>query len=82
MSLFLGCKLFYRNQLNHFTQVCFIQNLDELIKDQKVKPRAGINAMEKVVIRKDPLGVVLILGSWNYPIQVCCYNVNARENKH
>lgn len=27
--------------------------------------------MDKVVIRKDPLGVVLILGSWNYPVQVC-----------
>lgn len=26
--------------------------------------------MEKVVVRKDPLGVVLILGSWNYPVQV------------
>jgi len=45
--------------------------LDELIKDQKVKPRSGVNAMEKVVIRKDPLGVILILGSWNYPVQVC-----------
>ncbi|KAF1805730.1 Aldehyde/histidinol dehydrogenase [Mucor lusitanicus] len=48
----------------------FIDNLDELIKDQKVKPRSGVNAMDKVVIRKDPLGVVLILGSWNYPVQL------------
>ncbi|KAI8641803.1 Aldehyde/histidinol dehydrogenase [Parasitella parasitica] len=50
--------------------VYFLDNLDELIKDQKVKPRSGINAMEKVIIRKDPLGVVLILGSWNYPVQL------------
>ncbi|GAN08711.1 aldehyde dehydrogenase, dimeric NADP-preferring-like [Mucor ambiguus] len=48
----------------------FLDNLDELIKDQKVKPRSGVNAMEKVMIRKDPLGVVLILGSWNYPVQL------------
>jgi hypothetical protein len=42
--------------------------LDQLAKDEKVKPRTGINALEKVVIRKDPLGVVLILG--NNPILV------------
>lgn len=37
--------------------------MDQLVKDEKVKPRTGINAMDKVVIRKDPLGVVLIIGN-------------------
>ncbi|KAI8979077.1 Aldehyde/histidinol dehydrogenase [Mycotypha africana] len=48
----------------------FLDQLDDLAKDIKVKPRSGLNKMEKVVIRRDPLGVVLILGSWNYPVQL------------
>lgn len=48
----------------------FLDNLDELTKDKKVKPRSINNKMEKVVIRRDPLGTVLILGCWNYPVQL------------
>lgn len=48
----------------------FLHNLDELTKDKKVKPRSINNKMEKVVIRRDPLGTVLILGCWNYPVQL------------
>jgi aldehyde dehydrogenase (NAD+) len=29
-----------------------------------------INAMDKCQIRRDPLGVVLIIGAWNYPLQL------------
>ncbi|KAI8886941.1 aldehyde dehydrogenase [Backusella circina FSU 941] len=48
----------------------FLDNLDELAKDKKINPRSGMNKREKVIVRKDPLGVVLIIGSWNYPVQL------------
>ncbi|CAO3618492.1 unnamed protein product [Mucor hiemalis] len=48
----------------------FLDNLDELTKDKKIKPRSINNKMEKVVIRRDPLGTVLVLGCWNYPVQL------------
>ncbi|KAI9482799.1 MAG: Aldehyde/histidinol dehydrogenase [Benjaminiella poitrasii] len=48
----------------------FIDNLDELSKDQKVAPRSGLNKMEKAIIRRDPVGVVLVIGCWNYPVQL------------
>ncbi|KAF7727609.1 Aldehyde dehydrogenase [Apophysomyces ossiformis] len=48
----------------------FITNIDRLIKDEKVKARSFLNATDKLVIRRDPLGVVLIIGSWNYPVQL------------
>ncbi|KAH8553701.1 Aldehyde/histidinol dehydrogenase [Umbelopsis sp. PMI_123] len=49
----------------------FLENLDELAKDEKVKPRVFLNRLGgSTVIRKDPLGVVLIIGAWNYPIQL------------
>jgi hypothetical protein len=33
-----------------------------LAKDKKVIPRSGMNKREKVIVRKDPLGAVLIIG--------------------
>ncbi|KAI7898292.1 Aldehyde/histidinol dehydrogenase [Cokeromyces recurvatus] len=48
----------------------FIDHLDQLAQDRKVVPRSSVNKMEKVIIRRDPVGVVLIIGSWNYPIQL------------
>ncbi|RCI01893.1 Aldehyde dehydrogenase [Rhizopus stolonifer] len=48
----------------------FLDNLDKLAQDEKIKPRSGINSLAKVVVRRDPLGVVLILGSWNYPLSL------------
>jgi len=36
-----------------------------------VQPSKGlINAMDTVLIYNDPYGVVLIMGPWNYPIQL------------
>lgn len=29
-----------------------------------------MNILDDVFIQKDPLGVVLILGAWNYPLQL------------
>jgi len=55
------------------TEEClwFLENLDELAKEEKVKPRVFLNKLGgSTVIRKDPLGVVLIIGAWNYPIQL------------
>jgi len=30
-----------------------------------------LNRMNTCEIRKDPLGVVLVIGAWNYPVQLC-----------
>jgi acyl-CoA reductase-like NAD-dependent aldehyde dehydrogenase len=36
-----------------------------------LQPSKGlINAMDTVLIYNDPYGVVLIIGAWNYPIQL------------
>ncbi|KAI9345914.1 Aldehyde/histidinol dehydrogenase [Pilaira anomala] len=48
----------------------FLKHIDAFVKDEQVKPRSMINKMDKAIIRKDPLGVVLIIGSWNYPVQL------------
>ncbi|KAI8997589.1 Aldehyde/histidinol dehydrogenase [Pilobolus umbonatus] len=48
----------------------FIDNLDRLAKDQKVKARLLVNAFEKTIIRREPLGTVLVIGCWNYPVQL------------
>ncbi|XP_052232285.1 aldehyde dehydrogenase family 3 member B1-like isoform X3 [Dreissena polymorpha] len=46
-----------------------INNLNEWTKPEKVK-KGLINMMDKVYIRKEPFGVALIMGAWNYPIQL------------
>ncbi|CAO3650122.1 unnamed protein product [Cunninghamella echinulata] len=48
----------------------FLDNLDRLAKDQKITPRLSMHAMETVKVRRDPLGLVLIIGCWNYPLQL------------
>ncbi|KAI9271607.1 Aldehyde/histidinol dehydrogenase [Phascolomyces articulosus] len=48
----------------------FLDNIEKLAKDEKVQPRSPTNRLDSCVIRKDPLGVVLILGCWNYPVQL------------
>ncbi|KAI7858552.1 Aldehyde/histidinol dehydrogenase [Circinella umbellata] len=48
----------------------FLNNIEKLAKDEKVQPRSAINRLDQCIIRKDPLGVVLILGCWNYPVQL------------
>ncbi|RUS24733.1 Aldehyde/histidinol dehydrogenase [Jimgerdemannia flammicorona] len=47
-----------------------INNLDRLAKPEKVKGRYLVNAMETKYYRKDALGLILIMSSWNYPVQL------------
>ncbi|KAL1936730.1 hypothetical protein VTP01DRAFT_864 [Rhizomucor pusillus] len=48
----------------------FLDNIERLAKDETVKARSVVNRADTCVIRKDPLGVVLIIGAWNYPLQL------------
>ncbi|XP_043277866.1 aldehyde dehydrogenase, dimeric NADP-preferring isoform X2 [Venturia canescens] len=34
-------------------------------------PKDLVNILDSVEIHKDPYGVVLIIGAWNYPLQLC-----------
>ncbi|XP_015436164.1 PREDICTED: aldehyde dehydrogenase, dimeric NADP-preferring isoform X1 [Dufourea novaeangliae] len=34
-------------------------------------PKAMVNMLDGVEIRNDPYGVVLVIGAWNYPFQLC-----------
>mmetsp|Transcript_24018 Transcript_24018/g.29405 ORF Transcript_24018/g.29405 Transcript_24018/m.29405 type:complete len:502 (+) Transcript_24018:158-1663(+) len=46
-----------------------IKHLDQWMTPVK-KPNGGLNAPCWSTTQRDPLGVVLILGAWNYPIQL------------
>lgn len=46
-----------------------LNNLREWTKPQKVK-KGMVNMMDDCFINSEPLGVCLIIGAWNYPIQV------------
>ncbi|RUS18662.1 fatty aldehyde dehydrogenase [Endogone sp. FLAS-F59071] len=48
----------------------FLKNLDKLSKPEKVKPRYLVNAVDKLQVRHVPLGLVLIMGAWNYPVNL------------
>ncbi|KAI8369621.1 Aldehyde/histidinol dehydrogenase [Radiomyces spectabilis] len=50
--------------------IYFIDNIDRLARDEKVKSRSILNSMDKLVVRRDALGVVCIIGTWNYPVQL------------
>ncbi|CAO3596680.1 unnamed protein product [Absidia cylindrospora] len=51
--------------------VYYLDNIDNLMKDKKVKSRSRVtNATATNVIRKDALGLVLIFGAWNFPLQL------------
>ncbi|KAI8638260.1 Aldehyde/histidinol dehydrogenase [Parasitella parasitica] len=47
-----------------------LENLDRFTKTKTVKAHYKMNAMDKCTIRKEPKGVVLIIGAWNYPINL------------
>ncbi|CAO3645920.1 unnamed protein product [Mucor fragilis] len=47
-----------------------LANLDTLVKTKTVKPQYMVNALDKCTVRKEPKGVVLIIGAWNYPIHL------------
>ncbi|XP_021342593.1 aldehyde dehydrogenase, dimeric NADP-preferring-like isoform X2 [Mizuhopecten yessoensis] len=46
-----------------------LNNLDEWMKPEKVK-KGLMNMMDKAYIKREPFGVALIIGAWNYPIQI------------
>ncbi|KOB70790.1 Aldehyde dehydrogenase isoform 2 [Operophtera brumata] len=46
-----------------------LHSLDDWVKPEK--PSKGIvNVLDDVVIYNDPFGVVLVIGAWNYPLQL------------
>ncbi|XP_026669899.1 fatty aldehyde dehydrogenase isoform X3 [Ceratina calcarata] len=45
-------------------------HLKEWAADEK-PPKSLVNILDGVQIKKDPYGVVLIMGPWNYPFQLC-----------
>ncbi|KAF2458630.1 Aldehyde/histidinol dehydrogenase [Lineolata rhizophorae] len=47
------------------------KNLDKWTKDQKPEDVPLIHMSFRPRIRKDPLGCVLIIGTYNFPIQLC-----------
>ncbi|KAI8334651.1 Aldehyde/histidinol dehydrogenase [Chlamydoabsidia padenii] len=47
-----------------------IENLDRLAKPVSPKKLYWIHATDTTYIRKEPKGVVLVIGAWNYPIHL------------
>ncbi|OBZ87681.1 Aldehyde dehydrogenase, dimeric NADP-preferring [Choanephora cucurbitarum] len=47
-----------------------IKNLDKFSKPTPTTKRFVMNAADKTYVRKEAKGVVLILGAWNYPINL------------
>ncbi|XP_076395602.1 aldehyde dehydrogenase type III isoform X3 [Megachile rotundata] len=47
-----------------------LMHIKEWAADEKPS-KAMLNLFDKVEIRKDPYGVVLVIGPWNYPLQLC-----------
>ena len=46
------------------------QNLERFAKDEKAEDMNLTNSFMRPTIRKDPLGAVLIIGAYNFPIQL------------
>ncbi|CAG2209840.1 Beta-apo-4'-carotenal oxygenase,Aldehyde dehydrogenase family 3 member B3,Aldehyde dehydrogenase,Aldehyde dehydrogenase family 3 member B2,Fatty aldehyde dehydrogenase,Aldehyde dehydrogenase family 3 member B1,Putative aldehyde dehydrogenase YwdH,Aldehyde dehydrogenase family 3 comG,4,4'-diaponeurosporen-aldehyde dehydrogenase,Aldehyde dehydrogenase family 3 member H1,Aldehyde dehydrogenase family 3 member I1, chloroplastic,Aldehyde dehydrogenase, dimeric NADP-preferring [Mytilus edulis] len=46
-----------------------MNNLKEWMKPEKVK-KSLMNLMDTAYIKKEPYGVALVIGAWNYPIQL------------
>ncbi|CAH0764290.1 unnamed protein product [Diatraea saccharalis] len=43
--------------------------LDEWVKPEK-PPKGLVNLLDEVVVYNDPYGVALVIGAWNYPLQL------------
>lgn len=46
-----------------------LSNIDDWAKPQQVK-KTVLNFFDDLYIYSDPLGVVLVIGAWNYPLQL------------
>lgn len=53
-----------------------IYNFREWVKPEK-PGKTMVNIMDGVYIYKDPYGVVLVIGAWNYPLQLTLVPVAA-----
>ncbi|KAL9922189.1 aldehyde dehydrogenase type III isoform 6-T6 [Glossina fuscipes fuscipes] len=53
-----------------------IYNIDDWVKPEK-PPKALANALDNLEIYHDPYGVVLVIGAWNYPLQLLLVPVAA-----
>ncbi|KAK5116998.1 hypothetical protein LTR62_006719 [Meristemomyces frigidus] len=47
-----------------------LENLEKWMKDESAEDQSLTNKLMKPMIRKDPLGAVLIIGTWNFPINL------------
>ncbi|CAO3636541.1 unnamed protein product [Mucor hiemalis] len=47
-----------------------LQNLDKFTKPTYTSKRFLMNAADKTFVRKEAKGVVLVMGSWNYPVSL------------
>ncbi|CAO3621116.1 unnamed protein product [Cunninghamella blakesleeana] len=59
--------------INNVLEECifYLDNIERLLKDKKVKSRSRLSSLGSTsLIRRDPLGVVLIFGAWNFPLQL------------
>ncbi|KAI8339904.1 Aldehyde/histidinol dehydrogenase [Chlamydoabsidia padenii] len=47
-----------------------IKNMGRLTKPVSTTKRFKMNALDKTIIRKEAKGVVLVIGAWNYPVNL------------
>jgi len=46
-----------------------LDEIEEWVKPSKVK-KPAVNALDQCIIKPDPYGVVLVMGAWNYPLNL------------
>ena len=56
-----------------------LMHLKEWVQPEK-PDKALVNYLDGVYIYKDPYGVVLVMGAWNYPLQLTLVPVCAASN--
>ncbi|XP_049546840.1 aldehyde dehydrogenase family 3 member B1 isoform X4 [Anopheles darlingi] len=84
MANVLAADLRKHKQEAHLLEIEFILNdlrntlfnLREWVKPEKPE-KSLVNLMDGVYIYKDPFGVVLVIGAWNYPLQLSLVPVAA-----
>ncbi|XP_050092003.1 aldehyde dehydrogenase family 3 member B1 isoform X3 [Anopheles aquasalis] len=84
MANVLAADLRKHKQEAHLLEIDFILNdlrnilfnLREWVKPEKPE-KSLVNLMDGVNIYKDPFGVVLVIGAWNYPLQLTLVPVAA-----
>ena len=67
LNLLLSLLLLLLLLLFYFDLMKGIKDLPKWVKPERVSTDL-LNKFTKCEIRKDPLGVILIIGTWNYPL--------------